>query len=201
MHIALISLSPALTASFKELTKNENIIIYAANSINELTKSPAALELIIFDASLTKESIIRQIKALKVSVPWAVANYDQCIHEALEYLQAGATGVLGQQSSPAKYLEFIQSTHTGTLYIDEHLAQILAMRQIQQLLFPFSELTDREFNVFCLLAENYSISDIATSLGVSLKTAFNCQTQIRKKLDLANLQEIRQYAEKNGLVG
>lgn len=200
MHIALISLSPALTASFNKLMRNENIIIYTAKSVNELTKAPDIMELIIFDASLTKESIIRQIKTLKLTIPWAVVNYAQYTHEALEYLRAGTSGILSQHSSPAKYLEFIQSTLAGTLYIDEHLAQILAMRQIKQLLSPFSELTPREFNVFCLLAENYSIADIAADLGISLKTCFNCQTQLRKKLGLVSPQEIQQYAKKNGLV-
>jgi len=86
------------------------------------------------------------------------------------------------------------------LYLEKDLIQILALRQIKKILQPFSQLTAREYDVFCLLAENYSIQTTASLLSISAKTAFNCQTKIRKKLTLKNQLEITQFAKKHGLI-
>ena len=86
------------------------------------------------------------------------------------------------------------------LYLETDLVQILAMRQINKTLLPFKQLTAREFDVFCLLAEDYSIQTIAQQLSITTKTAFNCQAQVRKKLNLRNQQHIVEQAKNYGLV-
>nr|WP_305890925.1 LuxR C-terminal-related transcriptional regulator [Methylomonas sp. WSC-7] len=74
------------------------------------------------------------------------------------------------------------------------------MRQIKKQLEPFSALSSREFDVFCLLAEDCSLQAIASQLGISSKTVSNCQTQIKLKLAIDNRGSLRKFADCHGLI-
>ncbi|PPD31750.1 MAG: hypothetical protein CTY19_12920 [Methylomonas sp.] len=120
--------------------------------------------------------------------------------QAVAYLQAGAVGVLDALPDSPRMAEIIRRVYQGDYYLDQVIAQLLAMRQIKKLLEPFDALSSREFDVFCQLAEGCSLKAIAEQLGISSKTVSNCQTAIKLKLSLDSRQAINKFAKYHGLV-
>ena len=196
MHISFVD-SATENLIFPTIEKTKDFTVHKVGSLQSLIDKNIPLDIVFFNAELGEEIIIKQCKLF--SSQWLVIINNN-IQQALQYLQLGASGILTGQFTEEKLRRSTQSIANNTLYIDDGLKQILALRQIQKTLLPFSNLSSREFDVFCLLAENYSIQIIARLLSISTKTAFNCQTQLRKKLGLKNQQQIVQFAKIHSLI-
>tara|TARA_B110000305_G_C19375710_1_gene606844 strand:- start:267 stop:467 length:201 start_codon:yes stop_codon:yes gene_type:complete len=63
-----------------------------------------------------------------------------------------------------------------------------------------SNLSHREFQIFCLFAEGFNANDIATDLSLSVKTVANYQTQIKEKLAVNSTTELVKLAISNGII-
>lgn len=120
--------------------------------------------------------------------------------QAIAYLQSGVTGILNSLHDSDQLAEIIRHVCRGEYYLDKDIAQLLAMRQIKKLLEPFTSLSSREFDVFCLLAEGCSLKTIAEQLRINSKTVSNCQTLIKLKLALDSKQAINEFAKSHGLI-
>lgn len=202
MHILLVSSSIESLSCSKLLQRLNEITIHKPTTVDDLFNKNIIPDLIFFDAESGTENIIQQIHLYQQQnkpVKWLVINPNN-IQQSLQYIQAGASGILATPCHKETLQNCLQSIANDQLYLENDLIQILAWRQIKKLLQPFNQLTAREFDVFCLLAESYSIQTIASLLSITAKTAFNCQTQLRKKLALKNQQETTQFAKKHGLI-
>ncbi len=158
---------------------------------------------VLLDGGLNPAVIQTQIRQLHSAEPACkliVVLSDTSMLNATTYLQAGVSGLLNQRCGAAQLAAIIRHIAAGHIYLDHDLAQILAMRQIKKMLAPFTALTSREFDVFCLIAEGCSLQTIAEQLAVSSKTVSNCQSQIKLKLGLEGRLQISQLAINNGLI-
>ena len=61
-------------------------------------------------------------------------------------------------------------------------------------------LTDREREILQLVAESYSTKEIATKLGISVKTVDNHRTNLMRKLNLHDVASLTRYALEIGLI-
>jgi DNA-binding NarL/FixJ family response regulator len=66
---------------------------------------------------------------------------------------------------------------------------------------PHEALSDREFQVFRLLAEGVSVTDIAAQLKLSVKTVSSHKANLMQKMGLQNPAELVRYAMRHGLGG
>lgn len=191
------SLCSILLGNLDEITTYKKVA-----TLENWTDENNAIDLYIFDVELGIKNIFQQIHLYRQQnshMKWLVINLFD-IYQSLQYIKAGASGILTSPCNEKKLQCSLHSINNDQLYLEEDLVQILALRQIKKILSPFNQLTSREFDVFCLLAENYAIQSIAEMLTISSKTAFNCQTQLRKKLGLKDLTQVIQFAQKNGLI-
>ena len=62
------------------------------------------------------------------------------------------------------------------------------------------ELTAREAQVFLLIARGHSVAKIAATVGINTKTAYGHRSNIYTKLQVFSDHELRQLAERRGLV-
>jgi DNA-binding NarL/FixJ family response regulator len=62
------------------------------------------------------------------------------------------------------------------------------------------QLSTREFEVFCLLAEGASSADIARRLSLSPKTVANYSTQLKSKLKVSSVAEFARLAIRHGIM-
>ena len=65
---------------------------------------------------------------------------------------------------------------------------------------PHERLSDREFEVFKMLARGRTVSQVAQELGLSVKTVSTHRVRILKKMGMATNAELTHYAVKNGIV-
>lgn len=157
---------------------------------------------VILLSSQTASDILHRLRQLRAVWPECklIIQSECSISLVLACLQSGVTAVLSSRHAPAQLAEVIRQVLNGQYYLDNDVAQSLALRHIKKMLQPFAALSSREFDVFCLLAEGYSLQSMAEQLGISTKTVSNCQSQIKTKLGLESRDAIVAFAKKHGLI-
>lgn len=109
-------------------------------------------------------------------------------------LQAGARGYITKSSAPKILIDAIRELAAGESHIDSAIAQQLAFKKTKGENTPFSDLSTREFEIFCLLAEGLNTSEISKRLSLGYKTVANYSTQIKSKLNVSTVAEIARLA-------
>jgi two-component system, NarL family, invasion response regulator UvrY len=115
-------------------------------------------------------------------------------------LQAGAYGYITKSTDPQLLVKAIKCLAKGEKYIDADLAQRLAYEKSRGQDSPFSDLSTREFEIFCMLAEGLNTSEIAKRLSLSYKTVANYNTQIKNKLNVATVADIARLAIRYNII-
>lgn len=120
-------------------------------------------------------------------------------------LTAGAKGYLLKDSADVDLQRAVQSVAQGKSFFSPAIANTLLedyMRQLQQrgLKDRYDLLTDREKEVFQMLAEGKSNKDIAQTLNLSPYTVETHRTRIMQKLDLHNSTDIVLYAVRKKII-
>ena len=115
-------------------------------------------------------------------------------------LNAGAKGYITKNSAPNVLISAIKEIAEGGVYIDADIAQHLAFQKARNQETPFSNLSTREFEIFCLLAEGSNTSQIAKRLSLSYKTVANYTTQIKNKLNVKTVAELARLALSHNIV-
>ena len=109
-------------------------------------------------------------------------------------LEAGATGYVHKDTSPAELLKAFEKVRAGTPYLSNDLAMEVALVRTGVRQNPLAELTPRELQTLSLLAEGKPYGRIADELNVSYKTVVNVCSQLKQKLDARNLPELIRVA-------
>ncbi len=115
-------------------------------------------------------------------------------------LQAGAMGFIPKRSAPEEMRHAVLQVAQGKMSIDPQIAQQLAMQKMGGQSNVIEDLSQREFEVFRLLAEGKTVNDIAEILNLSPKTVGTHHTNIKQKLGVANAAELARLAIRNGIL-
>lgn len=115
-------------------------------------------------------------------------------------LQAGASGYITKSTDPQLLVEAIIRLSKGEKYIDAELAQRLAYEKSRGQDSLLSDLSTREFEIFCMLAEGSNTSEIAKRLSLSYKTVANYSTQIKSKLNVTTIADIARLAIRHNII-
>lgn len=115
-------------------------------------------------------------------------------------LKAGAVGYLSKRSAAEELIQAIHQVATGKTFLDSKLAQAMAVQQLTGEQNPVEVLSDREFEVFMLLAKGQSVAHIAEKLFLSPRTVGTHLYNIKQKLNANNSAEITLIAMRNGLL-
>lgn len=125
------------------------------------------------------------------------------IHDELAYLErafeAGAKGYLTKSCDPYLLIEGIQKLASGGTCIDPILLQKQQLRLLEQKdnTISISQLTQREFDIYCLLIKGKTTKEISESFFLSQKTVANYATQIKFKLGVRTIAEMSHLAQKH----
>jgi two-component system invasion response regulator UvrY len=120
---------------------------------------------------------------------------------AVRAIKAGAAGFLTKESAPEKLIEAVRKIATGGRYISPELAETLASMVAGEAEgTPHERLSDREFEVFKMLASGRTVSQVASELTLSVKTVSTHRTRILKKMDMKTNAELTHYAVRNRIV-
>lgn len=120
---------------------------------------------------------------------------------ALRAMRVGASGFLNKESAPDRLIEAIEKVSSGRKYISPALAEILACGpDIFKQGILHERLSDREYQVMCLIASGKTVSQIGNELCLSVKTISTNRSRLLKKMNMKSNAEVTHYAIKNGLV-
>lgn len=126
------------------------------------------------------------------------------MHEDAVYsaraLQSGAKGYVTKRCAPEVLLDAIRTVARNEVFLESRIAQQLALNGVSGREEPLLALTQREFEVFRLLAAGKSVNDIAAILFLSAKTVGTYQTRIMHKLDANNLADLTRLAVRMGYI-
>jgi two-component system, NarL family, invasion response regulator UvrY len=120
---------------------------------------------------------------------------------AVRAIRAGAAGFLTKESAPEQLIAAVRKVAVGGRYVSNELAEALASLVAGEAQGPPHErITDREFEVFKMLAAGRTVSQVAQELALSVKTVSTHRTRILKKMEMKTNADLTQYAVRNALV-
>jgi len=120
---------------------------------------------------------------------------------AVRTLKAGASGYLCKDSAPEELVKAVRKILEGGKYFSVRVAERLLERpNAKTTLFPHEALSDREFQILCLLGSGKKIKEIAGELSLSPPTVSTYRARILEKMEMKTTAELMRYAIQNRLV-
>ena len=144
---------------------------------------------------------LTQIRRIKPEQPVLILTMHPEDQYAVNLLRAGANGYLRKECSPEMLVAAIRTVASGRRYISPALGDQLAGElDGEGHKAPHTELSDREFQVFCKLAAGQAVSEVADELFLSVKTVSTYRARILDKMRIKSNAHITYYAIKHGLI-
>ncbi len=172
--------------------------------ISDLSSPGISVDVLLLDISLPGRdglSLIKEVKNIFPSVRILMLSIMPEGEFALRALKSGASGYIKKENTPDDLVNAIRKVFQGGKYISDSVAaQLIDQVSGTRTPIPHEALSDREFQVFLLIAQGKTVSEIARKLSLSVKTISNFRSRLMKKLGLANNSQLIRYAFDNGLV-
>lgn len=161
-------------------------------------------DLVLLDISMPDKSgleVLKELKRKKPDLPVLILSIHGEEQYAIRAMKAGAAGYLTKKSIPDELIRAIQKISQGAKYITSSLAEKMASyleKGAKKL--PHETLSDREFQIICLIAKGKTRKEIAEELSLSVDTISTYRARILEKMKLKRTIELIHYAMKNQLV-
>jgi len=163
-----------------------------------------SFDIVLLDISLPGRSgldVLKQLKSIKPDLPILILSMHPEEQYAIRSLRAKASGYLTKESASDELIIAIRKVAQGRKYITSSLAEKLAFELEDSTgCSSHEKLSDREFQVMCMIASGKRIKEIADALSLSVKTISTYRTRILNKMNMRNNSQLIHYAIKTGLV-
>ena len=207
IRVLMVDDHAVVRAGYRMLLKNSEDIEVVAEAENGEQACKCYIDfkpdIVVMDLSLPGISgleVIRRIIGRDHDARILVFSMHEGTIFVEQALQAGARGYITKSSAPEALVYAIRKLASGQLHLDSDIAQRLALHKTRDKDTPFSSLSTREFEIFCLLAEGLNTSEIAKRLSLSYKTVANYSTQIKGKLNVSTVAEIARMAIRHKII-
>jgi DNA-binding NarL/FixJ family response regulator len=161
-------------------------------------------EVVLLDISMPGRSgldILSQLKQLKPFLHVLILSAYPEEQFAVRALKSGASGYLTKESAPKELIAAIRKVSLGGKYITVELSQKLTSDLAGETTKRLHEtLSDREYQVLCMIASGKTVKQIGAELALSIKTISMYRRRILEKMQMKNNAEIMCYAIHQGLV-
>ena len=162
-------------------------------------------DVLVLDITMPGRSgleVLKDIKHLKPELPVLVLSMHAEEQFATRTLKAGAAGYLNKESAPEELVKAIRRVLAGGKYVSSTQAE----RMVGELTggdadkLPHELLSDREYEILCLIASGKTPTEMARELSLSVKTVSTYRARILEKMNLTSNAQLTHYAIKGGLV-
>ena len=177
----------------------------ASNSL-ELFKllEETEVDLVVLDITLPGRSgldIISEIKNLNDHIRILILSMHPEERFALRALKAGASGYLSKEAAARELVPAMRKIMSGSRYISAALADHLVSNLDKELgKLPHETLSNREFEIFRLIAKGKSVGQIAEELILSVNTITSYRSRMMEKMNFSSNAEIVRYAIEHNLI-
>jgi two-component system invasion response regulator UvrY len=152
-------------------------------------------DLVISDLDMPGKSgleALEQIKLIKPDLPVLILSIFTEDLYAVRVLKAGASGYMNKNAAPYELIDAIQRISLGKKYITPEIGEKLLLNFGTKK--PHELLTNKEFEVFKLLAYGKTITQIAEIHSLALTTISTHRSRIMEKLNLSTNSDLTRYA-------
>lgn len=144
--------------------------------------------------------VLKELKQIRPRLPVLIFSMHSEEEYARRAFKTGAAGYITKGTSGSELIKAINKVVGGGKYISPTLAEYLVLDMQRGTDKPAHEsLSDREFEVMCLIASGKTVSQIAELLSLSDKTISTYRARILEKMCMKTNAELTHYAIKNEL--
>jgi len=162
------------------------------------------LDVVLLDIALPGRDgleVLKQIKAEVPALPVLMLSTYPDKQFAVRCIRAGAAGYLNKSADPDDIAAALRRAASGGVYLTPVVSQLLASAVSEpRAQAPHESLSQREHQVFRLLAEGQSVGQIAQALSLSSNTVSTYRARILEKTGTRNDVELALYAVRQQLV-
>ena len=158
-------------------------------------------ELAILDVTLPDKSGLDLLKDILAARPETLVMMVSMHEEALyaeRALRSGARGYIMKNEDPEKLVACIRQILGGSIYLSadasHNILEGLSGRKGKESRSPVEQLSEREFEVFQLIAQGRTTNEIAEQLSLSVRTVVVHCSNIRRKLNVKHQPELVRFA-------
>jgi len=161
-------------------------------------------DVVVLDVGMPGKSgldALKEVKQASPKLPVLVLSAYPEDQLARRMLKAGAAGYLNKDSAPNELVRALRKILGGGKFVSAAVAELLASNLDDHFEKPLHEqLSDREYQVMCLIAVGRSLKEIADDLCVGISTINTYRARILEKMQMRNNTELTHYAIENRLV-
>jgi DNA-binding NarL/FixJ family response regulator len=171
------------------------------NEVLEIVRD-TPVDVVVLDITMPGRNGLETLKDLKRLAPEIgviVLSMHSKEQYAVRVLKAGASAYISKESAPEELVAAIKKAYRGEKYISPDVAEFFAEYIVRGADEPHKQLSDREFEVMCLIGSGRGITEIAQELNLSVKTVSTYRTRIIEKTGLASNAQITRYVLEHGL--
>jgi DNA-binding NarL/FixJ family response regulator len=161
-------------------------------------------DVIILDITMPDRSgldVLKDLRSLYPKIPVLMLSVHNEEHFAVRTIKAGAAGYLNKMSVSDELVNAIRKVAKGRKYISLTLAEQLAEElEKPKEGMPHEALSDREFQVMCMIASGMKTKEIAEKLCISPKTVSTYRERLLEKMGMKTNTELAHYVVKNNII-
>ena len=161
-------------------------------------------DLVISDLAMPGKSgleALQHIKHLFPDLPVLILSIHPEEQYAIRVLKAGASGYLSKDTAPEELVIAVHRVLLGKKYITLSIAEKIVDSLDSDTNKKLHEsLSDRELNVFKMIASGKSVSEVADALALSATTVSTYRARIMAKMNMKNNANLTLYAIENNLL-
>jgi DNA-binding NarL/FixJ family response regulator len=160
-------------------------------------------DIIVLDISMPGKSgleVLKELRLLRPKTPILILTTHAEEQYAIRVLKAGAAGYMTKETAPEHLIEAVRKVTRGGRYISPALADLLAVHVVADPdTSPHESLSDREYQVLCLIASGKTVGQIADELCLSVKTISTYRARVLEKMGMKTNAQLTHYAISNRL--
>lgn len=206
IRVLLVDDHPVVRSGYRRLLEQAgDIVIDEAGSAEQayaaFVRQP--VDVCVTDLSLPGAGgleLLHRIRARDDKARVLVFSMHDSAHLVRRTLDAGAFGFVSKQAAPDDMVTAVRAVHAGRRFLSANLSRQLLQGGADDESQCLDALSQREFEVFRLLAEGRSAADCARLLNISQKTAANIQTRVKTKLNVSTSAALVHLALRRGII-
>src|ERR1700760_1277486 len=160
-------------------------------------------DIVVLDISMPGRNgleALKELRQVRPRPPVLILTTPPEEKYAIRVFRAGAAGYMTKESAPEHLVEAVHRVTAGGRYVSPSLAELLAASVGGDAEKPPHEsLSDREYQVLCMIASGKTVGQIARELSLSDKTISTYRARILEKMGMKTNADLTHYAISNRL--
>jgi two-component system, NarL family, invasion response regulator UvrY len=145
--------------------------------------------------------VLKEVRVRRPRLPVLMLSMFSEEQYATRVLKAGASGYLTKESAPDVLITAVRKAARGERYVSPSLAdRLVSGLSTDSTRLPHERLSDREYQIMCLIASGKRMKEIALRLSLSPTTISTYRTRILEKMGMTSNADLTLYASQNHLL-